>query len=261
MIGRLREEFLLFLLALQFLTRLPLPAELAWSADRFSRTPRWYPAVGALVGGLQAVFWFGAAMVFPPTIAAILTVASALLLTGAFHEDGFADAVDGLGGGTTREHVLEIMRDSRIGTYGAAALGLALALKIACLAVLPAAAVPAVLIATEAASRAASVEVIATGRYLRDSGIAKPVANGLDADGLRLARASAGLALLPALLVLPATASAAALVGLLLGYAATRRAFERRLGGYTGDCLGAVQQAALLGFLLGAVAGSRAWAG
>lgn len=261
MIARLREELVLFLLALQFLTRLPLPAELGWSPERFAATPRWYPAVGALLGAIRGLVWLAAAALFPPVIAALLTVAAGLLATGAFHQDGLADTIDGLGGGSSRERVLAIMRDSRIGTYGAAALGLALALEVACLASLPTTLVPPALVAAEAASRAALVGVVADSTYVREEGVGKPVAGGVSSTGLLIASACGLLATLPFAGLAGWGAWGAGLLGLLLGRALVRRAFEKRLGGYTGDCLGAVQQAAFLGFLLGAVAGSRTWGG
>jgi adenosylcobinamide-GDP ribazoletransferase len=193
---RLAEEWIVFLLALQFLTRLPLPAELGWSEARMAATPRWHPAVGALVGAAAAAVYWAAVQVFPPLLAVLLSTAAGVLLTGAFHEDGFADACDGLGGGTTRERALAIMRDSRLGTYGALGLGLMLAGKVAALAALPPAAVPVVLVAGHAASRASSVAVLATSAYVRDHGTGKPVAGGIGPRGLVLALGTGAAAVL-----------------------------------------------------------------
>jgi adenosylcobinamide-GDP ribazoletransferase len=240
-----------FLLALQFLTRLPVP-DPGWSPARMARSTRWHPVAGALIGALVGAAFLVASALFPPALAAILATAFGLLLTGAFHEDGFADACDGLGGGATRERALEIMRDSRLGTYGAAGLGLMLAGRVAVLVALAAVApVLWVLVAAHAASRAASVRVIATARYARDHGTGKPVAEGLDGNGLSFALATAGVALLPLVLAVGLLPVLAALGGLGLGAWAMRRSFERKLGGYTGDCLGAVQQIAEIGFYLG----------
>jgi adenosylcobinamide-GDP ribazoletransferase len=251
---RLAEEWIVFLLALQFLTRLPLPAELGWSEARMAATPRWHPAVGALVGAAAAAVYWAAVQVFPPLLAVLLSTAAGVLLTGAFHEDGFADACDGLGGGTTREHALAIMRDSRLGTYGALGLGLIVAGKVAALAALPPAAVPVVLVAGHAASRASSAAVLATSAYVRDHGTGKPVAGGIGPRGLVLALGTGAAAVLALALVLPAATVAGALAGLGLGHWAMRRVFERRLGGYTGDCLGAVQQTSEVGLYLGVLA-------
>ncbi len=252
--ARLAEEWAVFLLAAQFLTRLPLPAELGHTPARMAATPRWYPGVGVLVGALAGLAFWLAALIWPPALAALVATAAGLLLTGAFHEDGFADACDGLGGGATRARALEIMRDSRIGAYGAAGLGLMLAAKVMALAALPVAAVPLALVAGHAASRASAVAVIATSRYVRDHGTGKPLAAGIGPRGLALALATGGLAVLALALVLPPLAVAGALVGLVAGHLAMRARFEKRLGGYTGDCLGAVQQTSETGLYLGVLA-------
>ncbi len=250
--ARLAEEWIIFLLAVQFLTRLPVPADPGWSAARMEATPRWYPAVGALVGAISAAVYWAAALVLPPLVAVLLAVAAGIVATGAFHEDGFADCCDGLGGADSRERALEIMRDSRLGTYGAAGLGLILALKVAALAGMAMAVVPFALVAGHAASRASAVLVIATGTYLRDQGAGKPVANG--SGGLPAALALAASATVPLALAVPPAAVLAGLLGLGIGHVLMRRAFERRLGGYTGDCLGAVQQVSEVGFYLGLLA-------
>ncbi|MDU8944391.1 adenosylcobinamide-GDP ribazoletransferase [Ovoidimarina sediminis] len=248
--ARLTEEWAIFLLAVQFLTRIPVSPD--WSEARMSATPRWYPAVGLLIGGIAGFVFWGAAQVVPPLLAALLATAAGVILTGAFHEDGFADCCDGLGGAVSRERTLEIMRDSRLGTYGALGLGLLVAAKIAALASLPAALVPWLLVAGHAASRASSVLVIATSTYVRDHGTGKPIATGT--DGLWLAWITGGLACLPLALAGDARLLLAGALGLILGHIAMRRVFEKRLGGYTGDCLGAVQQTSEAGVYLAVLA-------
>jgi len=244
------EDRTVFLLAVQFLTRIPVRP--AYSAALMARIPRWFPAVGALVGLLTGIVFWLAAAVWPPVIAALAATAAGLLLTGAFHEDGFADCCDGLGGGASRERALEIMRDSRLGTYGTAGLTVMLAAKVAALAALPH--VAWVLVAAHAASRASAVLVLAGSRYLRDSGSGKPVSEGIRRDDLRVGLATAAAALLPLLLAAGPLAALAGLAGAAAGHLAMRRVFERRLGGYTGDCLGAVQQCSEVGFYLGLLA-------
>jgi adenosylcobinamide-GDP ribazoletransferase len=251
---RLSEEWTIFLLALQFLTRLPLPPDVGWSAERMAATPRWHPAVGAVVAAVSSLAYAAAAMVGPPVFAAVAATAAGIVATGAFHEDGLADTCDGLGGGGERDRVLEIMRDSRIGTFGALGLGLVVAAKVAALAALPAAAVPAVLMAGHIASRTSSVAVIATSRYVRDHGTGKPVADGIGAGGFAVALGTGAAALLAIGLALPPECVAGAILGLGLGHWLIRRTFERRLGGYTGDCLGAVQQTSELGIYIGVLA-------
>ncbi|MGI9509388.1 MAG: adenosylcobinamide-GDP ribazoletransferase, partial [Geminicoccaceae bacterium] len=126
-------QFDKFLIATQFLTRLPIPAKVqkSWTMEDLRECVHMFPLVGVLVGlGASLVY---AAAVFcnlPPVMAAILAVATQILMTGALHEDGFADVCDGFGGGRTRGQKLEIMHDSRLGTYGAIGLMLSLALRI-----------------------------------------------------------------------------------------------------------------------------------
>ena len=253
-VARAREELVVFLLAAQLLTRWPVRSPAVFTEARLSASTRYHPLVGSLVGAFAGgVFWL-AHLVFPVDLALVLSTAASLLATGAFHEDGFADACDGLGGGATRERALEIMRDSRLGAYGAAGLGLMLAAKVLALAATPPAVVPWLLIAAHAASRSSAVLVIATSAYVRDTGIARPVADAVGPGSLALALAT-GAAAVCVLFTLTAPAVVlAGFAGLAAGHLAMRSAYERKLGGYTGDCLGAVQQMSEFGMYLGVVA-------
>jgi len=171
-------------------------------------------------------------------------MAASLLVTGAFHEDGLADCVDAFGGAYTRENVLRIMHDSRIGAFGAIALVIALALKWQTLAALPPMRAAGLMIGAHAASRAFAISYLATLDYVRAEGKAKPVAQRLSAPAL-LCAALFGL---PWLLWPngPALAdwrfAAVTLLVLVALRFAMGRYFVRRLGGYTGDCLGFAQQ-------------------
>jgi adenosylcobinamide-GDP ribazoletransferase len=249
--GFARSELPGLLVALQFLTRLRLPFEVDYTPEAARASPRWYPGAGVLIGLITGLIYWGAALLFPPLIAVLVSVAAGLIVTGGLHEDGFADACDGLGGVRPRERVLEIMRDSRIGTYGVLGLGLMLATKVAALAALPGAAVPFLLIAGHAASRASMLWVMASSDYVRGSGAASAVAGGIDRRAIRIGLATTALAVVPLLFVLPIWSVLTGVAGLAAGHFAMRHRFERRLGGYTGDCLGAVQQCSELGFLLG----------
>lgn len=280
--SRAREELAALALAVRLLTRWPLrSAAAAGSAGGVARGPAegaaggaaggpaqraaearsaaaipWYPFVGALIGAFAGgVFWI-AHLVFPATLAVVLATAASLLATGALHEDGFADACDGLGGGATRDRALEIMRDSRLGAFGAAGLGLMLAAKVLALAAAPAEAIPWLLVAGHAASRASMALALVTGRYARDTGIAAPLAEAPRPGGGRVAFALlvGGAASCSLLAEAPPGALLAGVGGLALGHLLMRRAYERKLGGYTGDCLGGVQQASEVGLYLGAAA-------
>lgn len=249
-----REEGERLFLAVQLLTRLPVRVSAEASAARSGAAARYYPVVGAVVGALAgAVFWL-AHLVFPIELALVLSTAASLLVTGAFHEDGFADACDGLGGGGTRERALEIMRDSRLGTYGAAGLGLMLAAKILILAAAPPGAIPWLLIAGHAASRSSAVLALATGTYARAAGLAQPVSGAVGGSSLALALCFGAGALALLWTMIPPLALLAGFAGLAAGHLAMRAAYERKLGGYTGDCLGGVQQTSELGLYLGVVA-------
>ncbi len=248
-----REEGPVFLLALQFLTRLPITVT-GYTPERMAASPRWYPGAGVVVGAAAGLVYAGAAAIWPPVVAAVLALATQVLITGGLHEDGFADTCDGLGGGRTRERALEIMRDSRIGSYGAIGLVLMLVGRLVVLAALPGVAVPFVLVAGHAASRGAMLWVMQHSTYARDRGAGSAVAQPIDAMGRRLAGLTVVLALVPLLFVLPLHALILGLGGLVLGLMAMQRRFQARLGGYTGDCLGAVQQCSEIGFLLGCLA-------
>jgi adenosylcobinamide-GDP ribazoletransferase len=258
----MKRQFLLFLVAIQFLTRLPVPHLEGFQASWLSRSARFFPLVGALVGLIGAGVWRLSSMCFPPAVAVGLMMSASLLLTGAFHEDGFADVCDGFGGGRTRDAVLSIMKDSRVGAYGAIGIAMMLGLKWSALASLPAAVFPAVVIAAHMVSRWCAIGLIWRLHYVRagEDGKSQPLADGLGTADWLLSGALGVLGLAPVWLFIdPAAASQLALglpVALAFGAAIALLAgvyFKARIGGYTGDCLGAVQQLTELGFLLAAL--------
>jgi adenosylcobinamide-GDP ribazoletransferase len=239
----------LVLTAVQFMTRLPVPAPSwapAWQPDMLARAARHFPLVGALVGAICAAVWLLAGAVLPPAAAAGIVLAVGMLVTGALHEDGLADLFDGLGGGFTRDRALEIMRDSRIGTYGGAALIMSLGLRWAALAALAPLNGACALIAVHALSRAPATVMLAAYDYAREGPTARDVAGGVTVPEAIWAALSA---LVIAALALGPTALAAALAG-VIGAAAMAAWMLRRLGGYTGDGLGAMEQAAEAAMLL-----------
>ncbi|MEM7781646.1 MAG: adenosylcobinamide-GDP ribazoletransferase [Pseudomonadota bacterium] len=247
----MRDETASFLLAVQFLTRLPVRSARLYSPERMAASVRYYPLVGLMVGSVSAGVYFLAHMVLPSVVAVLLAIAAGLLVTGAFHEDGLADTFDGIGGGLTQARALEIMKDSRLGTYGTLALVIALALKATTLSLLAATTVPLALIAGHGLSRLSSVLVIATSTYVRGEGTGKPVAGGITKVGLLIAVLTGGAVVAAWLVWQTPIALAGALGGLFVGHVSMRLFFERKLGGYTGDTLGAVQQASEIGFYLG----------
>jgi len=247
-----------FLLALQFFTRIPVTGRLAqwvgYSPAMLRASAAHFPAVGWVVGAAGALALAGASALWPPLVAAVLCTVVTVLLTGAFHEDGLADVADGLGGASTRERALEIMKDSRIGAFGAIALVLALGLKFALLAALVAQGAftaCAALLAAHVLSRLAPIALMRALPYVGgDGGKAKPMADAVSG-------ASVGIAVLwslpaAALLLLgfgPAL-GLAALLAPALAALAMLRLLRRRLGGFTGDGLGATQQLSELAIYL-----------
>ena len=243
----------LFLCAVQFLTRLPTPALKAFEPDWISRSARYFPLVGLLVGAICAAVFWTASQVWSGALPALLAIAVGVLVTGAFHEDGLADTADGLGGGLTQEKRLQIMKDSRIGTYGALALGLTLAVKVAALSALTPAVGAGALIAAHATGRGASVLAMSALPYVGalEASKWKPAP-----ERLRLGEVLCALVLAAAPLWVVAGWGAGLAVGGALALALALAA-RRLVGGYTGDVLGAIEQVFELGFLLGVSALAR----
>ena len=129
----MRYQLELFFTALGFFTRIPVPAWVPWSAERMNHAARYFALVGWVVGAVGALGYLALAWLLPPAVAVILSMALTIRLTGAFHEDGFADSCDGLGGGWDKAQVLAIMKDSRIGSYGTIGMVLMLLAKAAAL--------------------------------------------------------------------------------------------------------------------------------
>ncbi len=252
----MRAQVELFFIALGYFTRIPVPGWVAWAPERLTHAARWLPLVGWVVGGAGAASLLLFAQFLPASLAVILSMAVTIRLTGAFHEDGFADACDGLGGGWDKAQVLAIMKDSRIGSYGAIGLVLMLLANAAALielaAASPATAATALFVA-HALSRLAATAVLHALPYARsdDSSKAAPVVKRLDRTDLLIAAACGLLPAFVLLAPLPALA-ALSLAALLTVWLA--RLFLRRLGGHTGDLLGAVQQVTELACYVGIVA-------
>ncbi|TAL97656.1 MAG: adenosylcobinamide-GDP ribazoletransferase [Paraburkholderia sp.] len=231
-------ELRYFFTALGYFTRVPVPRWVGYEPHYLNAAARYFPLVGALVGALGAVVYLAALHVFPVGVAVLLSMAATLLVTGAFHEDGLADCIDAFGGGYTRDDVLRIMHDSRIGAFGAIALVVALALKWQTLSALPPLRAAWLMVAAHAASRACAISYLATLDYVRAEGKAKPVVQRIGAIALMLA----GVFGVPWLFWPDWRAGCVAVVVLLVLRFALGRYFVRRIGGYTGDCLGFAQQ-------------------
>lgn len=262
MINSLKLEWQYFLLALGFFTRIPVPAFTNFQESDLNYSAKYFPLVGIIVGLVGAASFFVSAQFLPQTIAILISMVSTIYLTGAFHEDGLADSADGLGGGWNREKILLIMTDSRLGTYGAAALFLSLFAKFQLLNALDGPFIPTILIAGHAISRLAAVWVMATLAYAKPEGKAKPLATHISLPALSLANV---IGLLPyfgivALLIVSKHPAVLVINFVMMTFIPIvmvgfwwRHKIKRWLGGYTGDTLGAMQQLTELAFYFGLV--------
>lgn len=230
-----------------FLSRLPVPARFFAGDDgRMERTPAGFALSGVIIALVPALVLFCAGHSQAPFLAAALATGLMIALTGALHEDGLGDTADGLGGGRDRERALAIMKDSRIGTYGALALGLTLLVRISALAALVSAGSPLVaalaLIASAGASRAAMVWHWRMLPAAKPDGVAAMV--GVPSEGALRQALSSGFAVF-LLLLLPVLSLVTVGVTVIAGLCATHLFtlhVRERLGGHTGDTIGATQQ-------------------
>ena len=269
-----------YLLALQFFSRVPVTGRLAdwvgFSPAMLRASAAHFPGVGWLVGGVVAAFTWGLLALLPPSpfaplVAAVLGTVLSVLMTGAFHEDGLADVADGLGGTLDRKRALEIMKDSRVGAFGAIAVVLALLAKVSLLALLGSLNTTLLCVALFLAHVVSRTWPLLTIRLLPHVGDAagsksKPLADQISLQSLLAAFLWCFMALA---LVLIACSAMVLVVpghghgklwrgGLRAGFLASglawawmTRWFARRLQGFTGDCLGAIQQVGEIAFYLG----------
>lgn len=254
-----------YLLALQFFTRIPITGRLAqwvgYSPALLRASAAHFPGVGWLVGALAAAVYAGVALALPgtlftPLVAAIFCTVASVLLTGGFHEDGLADVADGLGGSAERARALEIMKDSRIGAFGAMALVLALLCKVGLLAVLGATDLGLAclaLLAGHVFSRGLPLLLVHALPHVGDSATSKskPLADQISPAALLTAFSWCFLAMVLVIWASDALffVAGAACAGLALIWMG--RLFARRLQGFTGDALGATQQVCEIAFYLG----------
>ena len=266
-----------YLLAIQFFTRIPVTGRLAgwvgYSPELLRASAAHFPGVGVVVGAAAAAVYALLQTLLPdttytPLVAAVFCTIATVMLTGGFHEDGLADVADGLGGSASRERALEIMKDSRLGAFGAMALVLALLCKVALVAILGSVeGIPAAWEASPFTSWYVCValwtgHIVSRGlpllviRLLPHAGDAaasksKPLAGQISSGSLLIALAWCLAALTLAGLALDAMNLLIACSLAVLAMLWTLRLFHRRLQGFTGDCLGATQQVCEIAFYLG----------
>jgi adenosylcobinamide-GDP ribazoletransferase len=242
---QIRRLWFDLLTAVQFLTRLRV-GSIHYEQDSLARAVKFFPIVGLLIGSGSALLYILLTPHLPLTIVALLVVAYLVAITGCLHEDGLADSVDGFGGGWERERVLAIMRDSRIGSYGAAALALSLLARVLLIASLPRTQVAAYLLVAPVLSRWTTLPLSFFLPPAREHSEDK-----VDGQGARIARLTTlgnliigslfTFVIVFALLRIRALVPVVASLGVTL---VTALYYKRRIGGITGDCFGATNQLA-----------------
>lgn len=260
-----------YLLAVQFFTRIPVTGRLAawvgYSPAMLRASAAHFPGIGWLAALLSTAVYaalYGALVPNPlaPAVAAVFCTIATVLMTGGFHEDGLADVVDGLGGSADRERALDIMKDSRIGAFGAMALVLALLAKVSLLALLGAHSLQAALAALAGAhvvSRFWPLLIVRSLPHVGDTARSKskPLADQISGGALWVALFWCFGPLVAVLYAQKAIFLIASMACSGLASAWMARWFARRLQGFTGDCLGATQQVSEIGFYLGAALALR----
>lgn len=255
-----------YLLAIQFFTRIPVTGRLAawvgYSPTMLRASAAHFPGVGLLVGALVAVLtaillvFLPQASPLSPLAAAVLGTVFSVMLTGAFHEDGLADIADGLGGSQNRERALEIMKDSRVGAFGAIAVVLVLLAKVVLLAVIgdvnPEAMVVGIF-AAHVASRTFPLLLIRLLPHVGDAAgsKSKPLADQITDSSLFIAILWLILALAGVFISYDAIDLIVPMIASSIAFLYMWRLFSHRLQGFTGDCLGATQQVCEVAFYLG----------
>lgn len=239
----MKKELQIFLTAVMFYTRIPCPQWVDHSQGMLEKATRYFPLIGWIVGGASALSFYGFTQILPLPVSIILSMIVSVFITGAFHEDGFADMCDGFGGGWTKEKILLIMKDSRMGAYGAIGMFLLLQLKFFCLLEIAQADILHccfVLFAAHPFSRFGAIFLRRNLEYVRenDDSKAKPVAKQTGNKDYLIA---AVFGLLP-LLLFRTVWIAVLFIPLIILIFYLRWYFKKWIGGYTGDCLGATQQ-------------------
>lgn len=234
--------------AIMFYTRIPVPKSTGFSEENLNKATRYFPLIGIIVGGSGALLFFLANMLLGVHLSILASLILMIMVTGAFHEDGLADFCDGFGGGYTRERILEIMKDSRIGVYGGIALVLLFLSKLLLLSEIGLENIPIVIVAAHAFSRLSPVLLIYTSSYISpvEGSKSKPV-------GMKSSLATLLIAILfslPPLFFVPWIIIPFLMAVQIVILVIFRFYVHKKIGGYTGDILGALQQFSEIGFYL-----------
>jgi adenosylcobinamide-GDP ribazoletransferase len=256
----MKQEIKIFFTALMFYTRIPCPKNIDHHPDYINKATRYFPLIGWIVGVISFLFFWASSLLFDTNISTIISLIAGVLTTGAFHEDGLADVFDGFGGGWTKEKILDIMKDSRVGAYGAIAIMFLILLKFVGLNNLIATKqfnsfqIMLLFITYHALARLATINIVFTSIYSRDdeTSKAKPIAK---THSYKEIIGAYFFGLMPLIVLAYFNIKFfVVLLPLFLLVFFARRYFIKWLGGYTGDCLGAVEQMAELIIILTFVA-------
>ena len=257
----MKEEIKIFFTALMFYTRIPCPKNIDHSQDYINKATRYFPLIGWIVGAISFVVFWLSSYLFDINISVLFSLIAGILVTGAFHEDGLADAFDGFGGGWTKAKILDIMKDSRVGAYGVIALIFLFALKFFCLNNFIAKIdmhsylfISLIFVSYHSLSRLTAINIVFTSQYSREneSNNIKPTAKARSYKEI-VGAYFFGILPLVGLCILQ-WQFCIVIIPLAILYFYSKRYFNKWIDGYTGDCLGAVEQIAecicLLTFLV-----------
>ncbi|MEW7278975.1 adenosylcobinamide-GDP ribazoletransferase [Aquimarina sp. 2201CG1-2-11] len=248
----LKKELHIFFTALMFFTRIPCPKWVDHQSEYLQLSAKYFSLVGIVVGSIGGIVFYGASFIFSTEISLLLSMFVTIYITGAFHEDGFADVCDGFGGGWTKDSILRIMKDSRLGTYGTIGLLFILAIKFAAIREMDPYFIPLLIISGHSLSRFIATTLLFTHLYVRDveSSKVKPTTKKISSWSLVISLILGCIPLLffknlwVFLVILPMYLSK-----VFLGIK-----FKKWIGGQTGDCAGAVQQLSEVIFYLSILA-------
>jgi adenosylcobinamide-GDP ribazoletransferase len=247
----MREEIKIFFTALMFYTRIPCPKNIDHSPEYINKATRYFPLIGWIVGAISFFIFWLSSLLFDINIAVLFSLVAGVLVTGAFHEDGLADVFDGFGGGWSKSKILDIMKDSRVGAYGVIALIFLFALKFFSLSnlLLQIDKINYILIALifisyHSLSRLTAINIVFTSQYSREdeSSKAKPIAK---VHSYKEIVGAYVFGLIPlVVLCIIQWKICFVIIPLTLLYFYSNHYFNKWIDGYTGDCLGAVEQIA-----------------
>ena len=260
----MKNELRIFWTAVMFYTRLPCPKNIDHDADYLNKATRYFPIIGWIVGIISSIVYSTFNYLLGSEIALLFSMIASILVTGAFHEDGFADVCDGFGGGWTKEKILTIMKDSAIGAYGAIGIVMLFLLKlVAFYKVLQVFKIDSInscyivfllFMAAHSLSRLTAVSIVFTHNYSREDALSKskPIAKKAS---WREVFGAFFFGLIPLFVLCFFNYKILlVLIPLFLTRFFMARYFQKWIDGYTGDCLGAVQQVSEVVFYISILA-------